>query len=157
AAGGEIESAIKILDDAIVVAREYDLRGLEGVLAEDLVRLDAPERAVPALEELESVIDNPRAGPWAEHARAVAAADPAAILAAAPARDRAGAHAEAVDAFAQAAVRAWQRGDTKAATGAAASAREHAMRTQTLDTPALRALATTPPLTDRQVEIAALA
>jgi DNA-binding CsgD family transcriptional regulator len=157
ATAGDVDHAHLVLEKGADDAELRGLHALAAVLAEDLARLGAADAAATRLAALADRIDNPRAPHWAAHANALAAGDPDAMLAAARGLERVEAVAEATDATAQAAALYWARNDIAAATRAAAAARAYAVRAQDIETTAIRALATIPPLTDRQVEIAALA
>ncbi len=157
AAADDFETAVKVFEDAAGHAHAHHLFSLEAVLATDLVRVGAPELGRQRLEALVPVMDNPRVAHWAAYASALATSDAEGLERAARSMNGEGAVAEAADAYAQAAALLWQNDKKVDATEAAAMARAHAARAQDISTPALRALDTVPPLTDRQVEIAQMA
>lgn len=127
---------------------------LAGVYLFTLARWGAPGVAADRLERLG---DGEFTVLQARHARAEAAGDRAALVAAGDEWERRGAVLYAAEAFASAARLAQSAGEPRAATGLQARSDGLAAHTQGATTPLLRFTATLVPLTAREREIAALA
>lgn len=151
-----------VLSKAISVARcAARTLGAQGRWACEVIALQTAtqfgDRATAGrLAELTSIVQGPRVIAAAAHARALADADPAALLAAARSYEDFGEVIAAADATAQASIALREHGRCGSSISAAAAARRLADSCGA-DTPAQRAVTAPTPLTDRQREIIALA
>jgi ATP/maltotriose-dependent transcriptional regulator MalT len=154
---GDLASARRRIRDTIEPVRHDRMLIFEVTLLHDLARLGAAADVVDRIEELATCMDGPLVATRAVHARALVAADPAAL---ADVVDR----FEAIDALGLAAEAAAEladlhrtRGEARLATAAARRSAHLAERAGGLRTPALARGSGVEPLTSREREVALLA
>jgi DNA-binding CsgD family transcriptional regulator len=156
AQAGLLTEAIRLGQQIAEDSRQAGMVGEEMFALHHLVRLNAASVAVDRLAEIATVHDGPLAAAIAAQARAVAAADAAALLETADRFERLGMMLFAAEAAAQAA-RAWHTdGRSRPAAVAAGRALRLAERCEGARTPALVGL-NVPELSRREYEVARLA
>lgn len=154
AAKGAHRSAIDIARSAADLARSSGQLAVEAEALHHCARFG--DRTVARrLQGLVDRIDGPLAGLYAQHAAAVAAADPAGLDKVAAAFERAGLLLSAADAAAQAVPLHDKAGHRRQSTESAAHALQLAARCGAAS-PAIRAAARPLPVTAREREVAAL-
>ncbi|MFB7867862.1 LuxR C-terminal-related transcriptional regulator [Streptomyces sp. NPDC056069] len=157
AARGQLAHARQVLREAALTAREARHAASEAMLLTDLARLGGAPEAAGRLAELNDVYDGALAPARAHLAAALAADDPARLLAAAQELKATGADLLAAES-ATAAAAAWRRaGETRQAAAATRSAQECAARCPGAHTPLLATAEATAAMTTREREIALLA
>jgi DNA-binding CsgD family transcriptional regulator len=156
AARGDLALAQRRAVDGIRQARTFGVRLVEARLLHDLVRFNQPQSAVARLDELACVVDAQPPALYADHARALAAGDPAGLERAASGFESAGCLLQAAEVHVQRAALLADRPSAGAPARARLAARRLASRCGLPSTPALAQLAA-PLLTQREREVATLA
>jgi DNA-binding NarL/FixJ family response regulator len=162
-AGGWVAAAEGTVSEAVALARQAaQLAASQHQPAAEVVALHTAvcfgdRTAADRLAELATQVDGPRAPVAAAHAAALAADDGAALHAASVQLERMGALLLAADAAAQAADAHARQDRRGSAQAAATRAQRLAQACEKPRTPALAALATPLPLTQREREIVTLA
>ncbi len=155
AAKGAHRSAIDIARSAADLARSSEQHAVEAEALHHCARFG--DRTVARrLQGLVDRVDGPLAQLYAQHAAAVAAADPVALDAVSSAFEQAGLMLSAADAAAQAVLLHDKAGHRRQSTESAAHALQLAGRCGGAATPAIRAAARPLPVTAREREVAAL-
>ena len=161
AAAGDRPAAVDLLASAIEAGVEMAMPSHEIAARHDLVRLGVHDQEnEDRLTALGDLVEGPLSTAQAQHARALAASDDGAALAAVgEAYAALDAELFAAEAFAQAASRAHRFGDGRAATGHERRATELQRRCGDVRTPALSGLASGQQwrLTPRERDVATLA
>jgi DNA-binding CsgD family transcriptional regulator len=157
AAEGDLQRARDLLVEQAELARTTGQRAIEIWLLHDVVRLGDPGRVKDVLDAVAAECEGAFAPVRAAHGRAAAGRAPAALLAVAESFAELGALLYASEAATAAAQAFRQRGDNRAAHGAATRAAAWAQQCEGASTPGLVDIAAPEPLTAREKEIAALA
>ncbi len=157
AAEGDLPAARDIARAAAARAAQAGHLSSEALLLHDLARLGDPAGARDRLDELAARCEGALVPAYAGHARAAAARDPLALVAATDRFEAIGADLMAAEAATEAA-HAYQRaGQPRAAATLRARATALAARCEGAGTPALVTTARVVPLTRREREVAVLA
>ena len=147
-----------LLTEAAERARANGLLLAEALLLADLARLGAAAPAAARLSEIAEAFDGTLVPALARLAAALAADEPRPLLAAAAELATLGADLMAAEAASAASAAYTRSGDTRRATAAAQAARRHLERCGDRPrTPLLQGTRATAALTDRELEIAAMA
>jgi DNA-binding CsgD family transcriptional regulator len=154
---GDLASARRRIRDAVEPVRHDQLLVFEATLLHDLARLGAAADVVDRLEELATCMDGPLVATRAVHARALVAADPAALSDVVDRFEAMDALGLAAEAAAELADLHRARGEARLATVAARRSADMAERAGGLRTPALARGSGVEPLTGREREVALLA
>ncbi|GGO50225.1 LuxR family transcriptional regulator [Streptomyces daqingensis] len=158
AAGGHESRARAVLRDAAEAARATGHITSEGLLLTDVARLGGARDVAGRLAEIAALCDGELAGVRARFAAALAAQDTERLMASADELEALGAYLPAAEAVAAAAGLWRRRGEGRKATaGAVRSEAMAAELCQGAETPLLRTVRATAPLTDREREISVLA
>ncbi|MEU1280041.1 LuxR C-terminal-related transcriptional regulator [Streptomyces sp. NPDC005805] len=156
-ARGRLAEARATLTEAAAVARSTGHLTSEAVLLTEVARLGGAENVAGRLAEAAESCDGPFGGARADFAAALARDEPAALLAAAGAMERIGAHLLAAEAAAAAAAALRRAGESRKAAAAAQQAHAHAALCEGASTPLLLLAANASVLTHREREIALMA
>lgn len=153
------QTARALLSDAAESARTSGLILGEALLLADLARLGGADEAAPRLAAIAVVFDGALVPALAHLAAALAADEPASLLAAAGELGALGADLMAAEAATAACAAYTRSGDTRRAAAAAQDARRHLERCgdDRPRTPLLQAAQATASLTERELEIARMA